>query len=152
MEQWLNEEWGGKYVKLKDQQSAGSERTAGDRMRAAASLLQGEYVSQTGVHAAFAYPLFTWKEGAVTETGGFCVTETEDEGAIRYLLSLKVIADQGLTVTDKFFTMDLTPPPPSGSPADGAPATAFTLKPAQTTVYGVVNLKGQPLAFTRQAQ
>ena len=141
-EQALNEEWGGKYVRHKEPAAAD-----GGKPQAVSTLLRGEYVSQTGVRVTFAYPSFTWREGSVSEKGGFCVTPIENDGTAKYLLSLKVVADEGLTVTDKFFTLDFTPPPPGTDPAD-----AFTLKPAQTSVYGVLTLKGQPLSFTRQTQ
>ncbi|MBN2353309.1 MAG: pallilysin-related adhesin [Spirochaetales bacterium] len=142
MEQWLNEEWGGKYVRRTETAAAD-----GGRTRTTSWLLRGEYVSQTGVRAAFEYPSFTWREGVVPAEGGFCVTRVDDGGTARYLLSLKIIADQGLTVTDKFYILELTPPPTGNDPA-----SAFILKPAQTSVYGILALKGQPLVFTRQAR
>jgi hypothetical protein len=147
MEQWLNEQWGGTYVKLNQAQAAARELSAGVQAGRPSSFLQGEYVSPTGVHLTFADPAFTWKEGGQTETGGYSVSPFKDGETAVYLLSLKFMADQGLVIKDKFFTVDFTPEPKNGSPAQ-----AFTLKPVQTTVYGIVTLKDQPLSFARQSR
>ena len=83
---------------------------------------------------------------ARSRQGGFAVVEFPSRDTKQYLLELKVIEDQGLTVTDLFFIVETTDVLKAN-----VPLSSFILKPARTSVYGIVDLKGQPLQFTRKA-
>jgi hypothetical protein len=146
MEQWLNEQWGGTYVKLDKKATEGREQAVAGAPRLAGPFFEGEYLSPEGASINFSYPRFSWRNGEKPQEGGFAVVEFLYGDTTQYLLELKVIEDQGLVVTDLFFIIET-----SDVPKADVPLSSFTLKPARTGVYGIVDMKGQPLQFTRKA-
>jgi hypothetical protein len=149
MEQWLNEQWGGRYVKLDPAAMAAREGSAARAGRLSTPFFEGEYVSAEGTRINFTYPRFAWQngDGGRPREGGFAVVEFPSHDATTYLLEMKVIEEQGLSITDLFYIIET-----SDVLKDGAPLSSFTLKPAHTSVYGVVDAKGPPLHFTRKAE
>jgi hypothetical protein len=148
MEQWLNVQWGGAWVKRSRTEMTAVRQAESGPAQNALLPAAGEYLSQNGVRLTLASPTFFWQEGSHRETGGYSIFMFDSRGKKQYVLSLKTMTEQGLNAIDRFFTMELKGP----ALKEGAPLQSFTLRPAQTTVYGIVNLKGQPLSFTRQAR
>jgi hypothetical protein len=138
MEQWLNEQWGGTYTRL-------PEGRPGAAAEQATPLFEGEYVSPEAAVLDFSTPHFSWQDGKTKNEGGFTVMEFRHRESLDYVLSLKIIEGQGLIITDRFFiikTKDVL--------KANVPLSSFTLLPARTSVYGIVDAKGQPLHFTRR--
>jgi hypothetical protein len=144
MEQWLNEQWGGKYVRLNKTQNLAREQAGEAPVAISKLLLEGSYTSPNAISLFFKYPAFGWTEGEKLLEGGFAVLEFHNDGSTEYVLSLKIIEEQGLKITDLFYTIDF-----QETLDPFTPLSAFTLTPAQTTAYGMRESKGQPIVFTR---
>jgi hypothetical protein len=144
MDQWLNEQWGGKYTRLNDKQVQEHEKSFDGSRVMKKPFLAGEYKTGSGISITFHYPAFQWKDQTKNTQGGFTVIEFPSNNTIEYILSLKVIEDQGLKNIELFYVIK-TPDKQKGDTL----LTSFTLEPALTTVYGIQELKEQPLTFVR---
>ncbi|RPJ07418.1 MAG: hypothetical protein EHM28_07225 [Spirochaetaceae bacterium] len=155
IEQWLNDQWGGKYTRIsKDSDNLQSEYAvinsessttntgSADAGLSAPlhSMLSGTFKNETGDELVFNDRNFIWKTADKKLEGGFAILFIQESGKSRLVLSMKIIEDHGLVVTNKVFHIGIR---------ETSDKIEITLTPAVWGVYGISESRGAPLTFRR---